>query len=68
MAHKMPQIMYLVEKDPENNIQFLLQVLKPSLISRETEVAKQGLETLRAFNYESLKYNSKNIVYQLLCR
>lgn len=31
----MDKIVYLVEKDPSKNMEFLLQVFKPTLISRE---------------------------------
>lgn len=64
----MGKIMYLVEKDSEHNIQFLLQIIKPTLISRDTDVAKEGTLVLKALIYEAHKYNSKNIIYQILCR
>lgn len=46
----------------------MLQVFKPALISRDSEVAKNGALLLKDLSYESLKYNGKNIVYQILCK
>lgn len=46
----------------------MLQVFKPTLISREVEVAKAGTSLFKALHYESFKYNSKNIVYQILSK
>jgi hypothetical protein len=43
----MPQIIFLAEKNPEKNTEFFLDLLKPTLISRESEVAKKGAEALK---------------------
>ena len=66
MKEKLSRLMYLAEANPENNYQFFLDVLKPTFISREPEVAIAGSILFEAFAEESLKYNSKNLVYQLL--
>ena len=42
LLQEIPHIVYLSEKDPEKNYEFFLQILKPTLISRESEVAKKG--------------------------
>jgi hypothetical protein len=66
LIENMPHLIFLCEKDPSTNTAFILEVAKPSLISREPNVALMGCTTLKAIIYESLKYNSKNLVYQLL--
>lgn len=60
--------MYLVEKDAEKNMEFLLTVFKPMLISRDSDVAKAGTKLFKKLTYESLKYNSKNILDQILTK
>lgn len=62
----MPHLLYLAEKDPTQNTTLLLQLIKPSLISRQPEVALFGSNALCSLIYESMKYNDKNLVYQIL--
>lgn len=64
----MDKIMYLAEKDAEKNLEFLLQIFKPTLISRDPDVAKAGSLLFKSLAYETSKYNSKNILYQILCK
>jgi hypothetical protein len=35
MAENMPHLLYLAEKDPARNTSFLMEIVKPSLISRD---------------------------------
>lgn len=35
MINAMPQLMFLCEKSPEKNTEFFLDLIKPTLISRE---------------------------------
>lgn len=49
-------------------MEFLLQIFKPTLISRDPDVAKAGSALLKALAYETSKYNSKNILYQILSK
>lgn len=65
---RIEKIMYLVEKDPEKNLEFLLQIFKPMLISRQSDVAKQGCGLFSAIIYQCFKYNEKNILYQILVK
>lgn len=45
-----------------------MQIFKPTLISRDSDVAKAGALLLKTVFYESLKYNTKNLVYQILSK
>jgi hypothetical protein len=45
-----------------------MQVFKPTLISRDVEVARAGAELFQSLVYESCKYSTQNIVYQILCK
>jgi hypothetical protein len=54
----MPHAMYLCEKDPAKNTEFLLEIVKPTLISRDPgnslltiDVALIGCRTLTALVY-----------------